>query len=340
MAAKGIGSIVVTEYLGKFPEAATHTLAKKAYAENPSLWPNVEACRTAFRKARGQHGCDSRNRKADKSHYTESGESRRQQPFPILPEGITHLADWQAVSLDTPAGHWAILSDIHAPYHDTTAIRVAIAEAKRLRVTGLLLNGDILDCFAVSRWEKDPRKRNFAAELKVASELFSFLRHTFPRARIVWKFGNHEERYDSYMQTKAPELLDIAEFDLPALAGATDHGIEIVRDKRPIKLGKLWVLHGHEYRFAIQNPVNPARGLFLRSQVSALCGHFHQSSSHSEKNLAEHVTTCWSTGCLCDLHPDYMPLNKHNHGATIVELGKDGSFAVENFRIIDGRKWA
>lgn len=333
----GIGAQIVKDYLDRFPNAASRTLARKIYIENPAVWSREKSCLAAVCKARGQHGKKNREHSDDKSHFREPGDCRG---FPALPEGITHLTDWQAVPLDTPAGHWAILSDIHAPYHDTAALRVVISEAKRLKIAGLLLNGDILDCFAVSRWEKDPRKRNFSAELQVAAELFAYMHHEFPRARIVWKFGNHEERYDSYMQTKAPELLDVADFDLPSIAGATKHGIEVVRDKRPIKLGKLWVLHGHEYRFAIQNPVNPARGLFLRSQVSAICGHFHQSSSHSEKNLAEHVTTCWSMGCLCDTRPDYMPLNKWNHGAAIVELGKDGSFAVENFRIIEGRKWS
>ena len=46
---------------------------------------------------------------------------------------------------------------------------------------------------------------------------------------------------------------------------------------------------------------------------------------------------CWSTGCLCDLHPRYMPLNKWNHGFAIVDLDTAGGFSVRNFRIIDGK---
>ena len=44
----------------------------------------------------------------------------------------------------------------------------------------------------------------------------------------------------------------------------------------------------------------------------------------------------WSTGCLCDLHPDYRPLNNWNHGFAIVEVAKDGTFQVQNKTVING----
>lgn len=334
----GIGAEIVSEMLDKFPDAATKTLARKAYEANKEVWSSLETCRSAFRKARGQIGKFIRGRTVDKRHYAPAGHDRRAMPFPKLPEGITHLNDWQAFHIDTP-GVWAKFADLHIPYHNTDAVHVAIAEAKRRKPVGILLNGDLMDCFAISRWEKDPRKRDFAREIRTTEQFLEYLRYEFPKARLVWKWGNHEERYDSYMQTKAPELLDIPQFDMANLVGATRLGVEIVKDKRPIKLGKLFGLHGHEYKFAIQNPVNPARGLFLRAQVSAFTDHFHQASSHSEKNLAEHVVTCWSGSCLCDLHPDYLPINKWNHGAANIELSQDGAFEVDNYRIINGAKW-
>lgn len=194
-----------------------------------------------------------------------------------------------------------------------------------------------MDNFAISRWEKDPRQRDFKNEIDTTKKFFHALREAFPKTRIVWKAGNHELRYQQYMRLKSPELLGIGDFELPKIAGASEHGIVYFDDNRPMKLGKLWVIHGHEYKFAISNPVNPARGLFLRAKVSALCGHLHQSSSHSEKDMADHIVSCWSTGCLCDLRPEYAPFNKWNHGAAFVEVSSDGAFSVNNFRIIDGK---
>jgi predicted phosphodiesterase len=232
------------------------------------------------------------------------------------------------------------VSDIHAPYHTADAIVAACKLARLRKVVGILLNGDIADCFAVSRWETDPRKRNFKHEVETVRSLLLFIRSRFPDARIVYKWGNHEERYDAYQQVKAPHTLGIDDYEFESVMRVRANGIETVKNMQPIKLGKLFVLHGHEYRFAIQNPVNPARGLFLRSQVSAMCGHFHQTSQHSEKNLAEHVTSTWSTGCMCDLHPEYMPLNKWNVGCAFVHVFRDGAFDVNNSRIVDGKVWA
>jgi hypothetical protein len=48
-------------------------------------------------------------------------------------------------------------------------------------------------------------------------------------------------------------------------------------------------------------------------------------------------TTCWSTGCLCDLRPEYARINKFNHGFASVQVYGDGQFDVHNFRIANGR---
>jgi hypothetical protein len=47
------------------------------------------------------------------------------------------------------------------------------------------------------------------------------------------------------------------------------------------------------------------------------------------------ITTTWSLGCLCELHPAYLPINKWNHGFAIVDV--DGNnFHVRNKRIHKG----
>jgi hypothetical protein len=48
---------------------------------------------------------------------------------------------------------------------------------------------------------------------------------------------------------------------------------------------------------------------------------------------------CFSIGCLCQLTPKYRPFayTKWNHGFAIVEIDGDGSFEVNNYRIIKGK---
>jgi hypothetical protein len=48
-------------------------------------------------------------------------------------------------------------------------------------------------------------------------------------------------------------------------------------------------------------------------------------------------TFCWSTGCLCDLTPEYARINRWNHGAAIVTVFDDGEYEVHNFRIAHGK---
>ena len=152
---------------------------------------------------------------------------------------------------------------------------------------------------------------------------------------MIYKIGNHEERYIRYMKVKAPELLGIPDFDFENVFKLDNYGIELIADKRPIKLNKLFILHGHEYVYSISNPVNPARGLYLRTKENTICGHFHQSSSHSENNIEDEFTTTWSVGHLSEAHPQYMPLNKWNEGFAIIETTGNKLFQVHNYKIID-----
>jgi hypothetical protein len=82
--------------------------------------------------------------------------------------------------------------------------------------------------------------------------------------------------------------------------------------------------------------VNPARWLYLRAQATALCGHFHRTSNHTETDMDGAPTATWSAGCLCGLTPKWLRYNKWNQGFAYIE--SDGyDFRVENLRIIEGK---
>ena len=95
------------------------------------------------------------------------------------------------------------------------------------------------------------------------------------------------------------------------------------------------MIHGHEFGQSIFSPVNIARGLFLRGKVSALQGHHHMTSEHTETDMNRNITTTFSVGCLCELFPGYLPINRWNHGFAICDLDGD-RFHVRNYRIHKG----
>lgn len=317
------------ELQSKFPRASTHALARMAYTRAPSLFKHERAAVIAAFAAR--NGKKNPGTKA----YLPKTRFKPGDSLAHFPHGKKHFEDWKPLVISGPV-RALVLADCHIPYHDKTAITAAINYGAERGVDLVILDGDTADFFSVSFWEKDPRKRDFAGELETVRDFIFSLRLIFPKARLLYKLGNHEERYERYMFVKSPELLGVPEFEIAEMIGLRPG--ELVSDKRPIALGDLNIIHGHEYNFAISNPVNPARGLFLRAKAYALCGHFHQSSYHVEKTVEEKNIATWSLGCLCDLHPDYRPMNNWNHGFAYVRVFVDGKFEVENKFIARGGK--
>ena len=317
------------EWRSKNPDTPTLALARRMYAKNKLLFKNVEDARLRLRYIEGKAG--SVQRKSVVKTELFKSEPRPYNPYKLPDSDETDFQPYQL------KGHKkiAIFSDIHVPYHNIPSLTAAIDFCKKQKPDALLLNGDTIDCHKLSRFTKDPQKRNFKQELDIFKALFQVFKKEL-NCKIYFKIGNHEERYEHFLQEKAGELIGIEEFDFNNILKARAEGIEIIGDKRPMQIGGLWGIHGHEYVGGITAPVNPARGLFNRGKVTCFQGHNHQTSEHTEPTLSGKMITTWSLGCLSELHPAYMPLNKWNHGFAMVELdGKE--FQFHNKRIYNGK---
>jgi len=231
-------------------------------------------------------------------------------------------------------GPVGILSDIHVPYHSELAVNAAVDFLKGQQLAGLLLNGDIADFYAISRYIKDPTQRDFKGELEAVRAFLAWIRNKFPGIPIVYKAGNHEERWQHWLWQHAAEISDDPRMSLSGWLDFDKHDITLVEDQRPVMLGKLPVLHGHELPKGMAAPVNVARGAFLRTLSTVLVGHSHRTSNHAEANMWHHETACWSTGCLCDLRPEYARINRWNHGFAVCTVHDRGEFDVHNYRVM------
>lgn len=306
----------------------TLTLARIMYNENKEAFKNLDDARHWLRYIEGKTG--PKDRKSLKSKEFVLTEDRPKNPYK-LPE--SEEAKYEPYVIK--ANKLAVLSDIHVPYHSIEALTAAFDKISEEKPDAILLNGDTIDFYGLSRFMKDPRKRSVAHELQACNEFLDVLGQF--GAKIIFKLGNHDERYEHYLMHKAPELLGIPEFKLENLLKANERGMDVVGEKRVIKANKLNIIHGHEYP-SVFSPVNIARGLYMKGKVSAMQGHNHQSSTHVETDMNGDLVTTWSLGCLCELNPAYMPLNKWNHGFAIVDLSENGKeFHVRNFRIHKGK---
>jgi predicted phosphodiesterase len=308
-------------------DVPTLKLARIMYADHNLLFKSVEDARLFLRKIEGKAG------KGDKTVVSHPAPERSRNPYALPVSEETEYSPYHL------KGHKriAIFSDIHVPYHSIECLTAAIDYAKKDKVDALLLNGDAIDFFRLSRFIKDPRKRSFKEELDTFRALIDAFKKELD-CKIYFKLGNHEERYEHFLFEKAKELVGVEEFEFENIIKARANGIEIIADKRYMKLNELNGIHGHEYIGGISAPVNPARGLYLRGKVSAFQGHNHQTSEHTEPTMDGKMVTTWSLGCMCELHPAYMPLNKWNHGFGIVDLDQNGiDFEFRNKRILKGK---
>ena len=322
---------IARQWRSKNPDTPSHKLARMMYAKNKLSFKDTEAARKALRYIEGKSG--ERDRKAVINTPLFREEARPVNPY-NLP--ATDEADYQPFIIK---GHKriAILSDIHVPYHNIESITAAITFCKKEKPDALLLNGDTIDCHRLSRYTKDPKKRNFKLELDTFKALIEVFKKQL-NCKIYFKIGNHEERYEHFLQEKAGELIGIEEFEFENILKARAEGIEVIGDKRYMMLNDLCGIHGHEYVGGISAPVNPARGLNLKAKVSCFQGHNHQVSEHSEPTMTGKMVTTWSLGCLSELHPAYMPLNRWSHGFAIVDLDENGKeFEFRNKRILNGK---
>jgi predicted phosphodiesterase len=320
---------IAREYRKKFGmQMPTSALAKIMYDENVAAFKNFEDARSALRYIEGKHGKRQRKKVQNTEFFMQ--EHRSTNPY-NLPE--SEETDYKPHILQSK--RLAVLSDIHVPYHSISALTAAFDLIKKEKPDTILLNGDLIDFYQLSRFMKDVRKRSVAHELKATNELLDVL-STFG-AKIVYKLGNHDERLEHYLMLKAPELLGMQEFELQYLVKAKERGIDVIGGKRIIKANKLNIIHGHEYP-SVFSPVNIARGLYMKGKVSAMQGHNHQVSEHTEADMNGEITTTWSLGCLCELNPAYMPLNRWSQGMAMVDLSDNGKdFEVRNYRIYKGK---
>jgi predicted phosphodiesterase len=320
---------IVRPYLERFPNHADLTLAKKIYKENPLVWTQIESVRYIVRALRGKRESNYK----DKSLY-------KAKTYDTNPYKLPQSEEKERVPFTLPlaCNNILLISDLHIPYHSIDAITAALDYGKKENVNTILINGDLIDFYGCSRFEKDPRKRSVKHEFDTTKEFLRILRATFLNAQIYWLKGNHDVRYEHWLMAKAPEVFDDPYYLMEERLRLNEERVHLIDDKTIVRAGKLSIHHGHLFFRGFMAPVNSARGLFMKSKQSTICSHVHKVSEHNETNLSGELISCWSTGCLSELSPDYNPhSNNYSHGFAHIRTDKEGNYSVKNFRILKGR---
>jgi predicted phosphodiesterase len=193
-----------------------------------------------------------------------------------------------------------VLSDIHFPYQDDKAIKAVYKFLEQHPVDTIILNGDILDFYDVSSFDKDPSRINsLQKEIDMANKFFSQLRKRHS-GRIIFIGGNHDaDRLERYLK-KHPELYSLNALKIDRILNLNEYGIDFYRDE--FRLGSLKIIHGDMVR---KFSAYTARGELEKHDTSGISGHC----------FSEDVEVLTPTG--------WIPIIDVNVGDTVGTINKD-----------------
>lgn len=331
MAQKSAARIEAERLCKAYPNRGRRTLADVLIGENNSYHLTKSKAEGLIRRARGY--AERIKNGVNNSRYDLSGNWVKFIP----------TSDYTApkhIRLDSK--RIGLLPDIHIPYQDNESVKLAIEYLRKIKCDCIVLTGDTLDFYGLSRFDKDPKARDAAGELAACKQFLKSLRMAFPKARILFKQGNHERRWER-MLYENPQIAGLDAIQLPAVLGMSELKIEYVGKRSMIIVGGsmkdgmprngLAIIHGDEAN--VNGGVNPARTLFLRMGICAICGHLHKRSEHQESIADGKTVSTWSMGCLCGRWPEYASINKWTAG--FADISVDGEqFVVHNHSIING----
>lgn len=225
---------------------------------------------------------------------------------------------------------FVVLSDIHYPYEDEKAIKAALKFIESKQPDTIILNGDILDMYDVSSFDKSPdRVQSLQKEINKVTNLFKALRRIAPEAEIIFIKGNHEFRLERYLM-KHPELYSLDALKLPNILELKDYDIKYC-DKY-FKLGNLKFTHGSIVR---KFSSYTAHAELDKNDCSGCSGHTHRLGVCYKQTPSRYLAW-YESGCLCDIHPEYVDDPDWQQGFLYGYIDKD-SFAVSIIPIVEGK---
>ena len=225
-----------------------------------------------------------------------------------------------------------VLQDTHHPYHDQRALHEVEVFIGEYQPDLLIYPGDMSDFYGLSKFDKNPNRRGkLQAELNLTASMFGRHRKLAPNARMIFEFGNHEDRLRRHLWKNDEELESLDCLRVPELYKLRDSEVECVDYEEGVMInGVFMVTHSDLIR---AHSGYTAKGMSDKHGGSGLHGHSHRLGSYYKRNRFG-VYGWWENGCLCDLNPDYVTNPNWQQGFSLVHFTKD-RFWVEQCQIIN-----
>jgi len=197
-----------------------------------------------------------------------------------------------------------VFSDIHAPFHDKNAIALAAKVAKWWQPQVAIYNGDDLDFYQLSRFDKNPaRTWRTQDEIDIWHiECVAPINAALGKCRKIKVPGNHEDRLRRKLWAN-PDLFGLRSLELPELLQLTQYGIEYAELR--VRLGNvLEVSHGTRVAKWAGYTARSEQEL-RRYSIDTITGHVHRAGKFVTR-VGDGYTVGQENPCLCSLSPEYM----------------------------------
>jgi len=224
-----------------------------------------------------------------------------------------------------------IINDIHLPFEDKPVVKLVTNFIKYdLDPDQIILNGDIVDCFPISQFEKSPLTRvNLQDEIEAARNLMNAFKNV---PHKLWIGGNHEDRLRRYIWNQAPALGVLSELEFPQLFKLADYGFKWVPYKEYSMVGQLMVTHGEICR---KHSGESARAHYEKFGLSVLHGHTHRMGVFYKTKLGR-PKAAFENGCLCGMSPAWTKYPDWQQGLAVVHSDEQtGEFHVQQLPIFN-----
>lgn len=185
------------------------------------------------------------------------------------------------------------VTDAHVPFQDSNALNLVHKTIRKIKPDILCILGDFADFYSVSAHDKSPdRGARLTDEVKaVRKELARFEKYKIKRKIFI--SGNHENRLERYIASRAPELFGLV--NISDLFELNQHGWEYIPYKKHIMIGNLAVSHDYGSAGATAHRTASTK---LSSPV--VIGHTHRAGTVSRRNLEGSICMSGMFGWLGD----------------------------------------
>lgn len=265
----------------------------------------------------------------------------------IRPVAVTPPSRPRAAVAPTP-GITVVAGDFHFGCHDDRAISILLETCARLKPSRVILNGDLPDLLAVSRYPKDARVKHSWSLRDEATAMHGFLRDlesVLPReSTVVETEANHSgngtaSRWWRYLSEGAGQIMHLpgAEERMSYQRWWYPEWSRIQLVESVVLANDLLVLHGDIVR---KHAAYSARATMEKWNSSVMHSHTHRQGSGAQRvpeipGRPDAVQRFYEIGCLCSLEPSYASAPNWTQGFAIVR--EDGAhYGVELVTIAKG----